>query len=185
MSMLDRLVKNYESFVQLPWTPNLPAKQRVWFAVYPPSEERQIRTLLPEFENATISARHTWHLVDITTEPAAWISRHEYREGLFAEPSAMTNIEQELRSAIVSVITEACQSEGVTNNSVVAVLGAASLFGLTHVSGVVSGVEEHVRGRLLVFFPGSFEHNLYRFMDARDGFNYMAVPITCDERIAR
>lgn len=184
MSMIDRLVKNYESFVQLPWAPSLPSKQRVWFAVYPPSEERQVRTLLPEFESATISARHTWHAVDITSEPAAWISRHEFREGLFAEPSAMANIEEEIRSAIVSVMTAACQAEGVTGNSVVAVLGAASLFGFTHVSGVISGVEDHVKGRLLVFFPGSFEHNLYRFMDARDGFNYMAVPITCDERIA-
>ena len=30
-------------------------------------------------------------------------------------------------------------------------------------------------------FPGDYERNLYRFMDARDGFNYMAVPITCAE----
>ena len=185
MSILDRLVMNYESFVQLPWTATLPAKQRVWFAVYPPSEERQLRVLLPEFESATISAKHDWHLIDITTEPAAWISRHEYREGLFAEPSAMTNVEEEMRLDIVSVIAGACQKDGVTNNSVVAVFGMSSLFGFTHVSGVVSGVEERIKGRLLVFFPGSFERNLYRFMDARDGFNYMAVPITCDERISR
>ncbi len=185
MSMLDRLVTNYESFVQLPWTPNLSGKQRVWFAVYPPSEERQLRTKLPEFESATISSRHSWHLVDITSEPAAWIARHEYREELFAQPSAMTNIEQEMRSAIISKVAAACQAEGVAQNSVVAVLGTASLFGFTHVSGVVSEVEEYIRGRLLLFFPGSFERNLYRFMDARDGFNYMAVPITCEERIAR
>jgi hypothetical protein len=185
MSMLDRLVKNYESFVQLPWATSLPSKQRVWFAVYPPSEERQLRILLPEFESATITAKHTWHLLDITAEPAAWISRHEYREGLFAEPSAMTDVEEEMRSSIISAISGACQADKVTQNSVVAVLGAASLFGFTHVSGVMFGVEEAIRGRLLLFFPGSFERNIYRFMDARDGFNYMAVPITCDERISR
>ena len=33
-------------------------------------------------------------------------------------------------------------------------------------------------GRLVVFFPGQFEQNNYRLLDARDGWNYLAVPIT-------
>ena len=33
----------------------------------------------------------------------------------------------------------------------------------------------------VVLFPGEYRHNVYRFMDARDGFNYMAVPITSSE----
>ena len=46
---------------------------------------------------------------------------------------------------------------------------------------LVERVEDSVRGRLLVLFPGEFAGNVYRFMDARDGFNYMAVPITSTE----
>jgi hypothetical protein len=49
------------------------------------------------------------------------------------------------------------------------------------VSSLMERVEDTVRGRLLVFFPGEYTGNVYRFMDARDGFNYLAVPITSAE----
>jgi hypothetical protein len=49
------------------------------------------------------------------------------------------------------------------------------------ISSLIDRVEDSVRGRLLVFFPGEYTKNVYRFMDARDGFNYMAVPITSTE----
>ena len=39
----------------------------------------------------------------------------------------------------------------------------------------------HIRGRLLVFFPGVYEQNNYRLLDARDGWNYHAVPITASD----
>ena len=45
----------------------------------------------------------------------------------------------------------------------------------------IERIEDSVRGRLLVFFPGEHAGNIYRFMDARDGFNYMAIPITSAE----
>ena len=60
----------------------------------------------------------------------------------------------------------------------VAVLGSGSLFGFTRLSQVLKLVEADVRGRLVVFFPGQYEQNNYRLLDARDGWNYMAVPIT-------
>jgi len=36
-----------------------------------------------------------------------------------------------------------------------------------------------VEGRLLVFFPGEYhpENHTYRLLDARDGWNYLAVPL--------
>ena len=33
---------------------------------------------------------------------------------------------------------------------------------------------------LSIFFPGQYEQNNYRLLDARDGWNYLAVPITLD-----
>ena len=39
-------------------------------------------------------------------------------------------------------------------------------------------VQNDIPGRLLVFFPGTYEDNIYRLLDARDGWNYHAVPIT-------
>ena len=60
----------------------------------------------------------------------------------------------------------------------IAVFGAASLFGLARVSQVLRMIEGDIRGRLVFFFPGHFERNNYRLLDARDGWNYLAVPIT-------
>ena len=65
--------------------------------------------------------------------------------------------------------------------SVVAIIGLATLFDFMRVSSLIERVEDSVRGRLLVLFPGEYAGNVYRFMDARDGFNYMAVPITSVE----
>jgi len=61
---------------------------------------------------------------------------------------------------------------------VVAVSGVASLFGFMRVSRLMELVEDSICGRLLVLFPGAYEDNNYRLLDARDGWNYHAVPIT-------
>jgi len=42
-------------------------------------------------------------------------------------------------------------------------------------------VEADIRGRLLVFFPGVYEQDNYRLLDARDGWNYLAIPITASD----
>ena len=49
------------------------------------------------------------------------------------------------------------------------------------VSELVAKAESKIRGRLLVFFPGAYENNNYRLLDARKGWNYLAVPITSEE----
>jgi hypothetical protein len=181
MSQINNLLKNYRRHVGIPWQSNLAGRQRVWFAVYPPSEERRLRAQIREFEIASLEAKHHWKLVDITDLPAIWLAAHEYREAYFEEPSALNMIEEDLKSHVVSSLKEACQAHDADKDAVVALLGTGSLFGFTHVSSVIMDLEESIRGRLLVFFPGEYERNVYRFMDARDGFNYMAVPITCSE----
>lgn len=167
----------------MPWSGRLAGKQRVWFAVYPPSEERRIRAHVQEFQLATIDAKHKWHLVDITDWPAKWLAAHPHADGYFAAPSAFSAIEEDFRAGVAEVIRDALCASDVDPETIVAVQGVGALFGYTHVSSVIAGVEDSIRGRLLVFFPGEYERNLYRFMDARDGFNYMAVPITSNESV--
>ena len=82
---------------------------------------------------------------------------------------------------------------GILNTSMVTIVGVAlitvlgtlvgiaSLFDFIKVARLIGRIEDSLRGRLLVFFPGEYRQNVYRFMDARDGFNYMAVPITSSE----
>lgn len=183
MSQIGRLVANYQRFVKLPWSAHLAGSQRVWFAVYPPAEERRLRVRLQEFEAATIEAGHGWRSVDITSAPARWLGAHAEREGCFAEPEALVTLEEELQQQVVCELRQACEADGVEGNTVLAVVGAGSLFGFISVSAVVRKLEDSIRGRLLVFFPGEYERNILRIMDAHDGFNYLGVPITCSERL--
>jgi len=184
VSQINQLIENYKRFILLPWTKNLAGIQRVLFAVYPPPEERRMRASITEFEIATREAEKKWQLIDITHAPARWLGKHDYREAYFADPEALSTVEEEFKMKIISDLRESCQAKDIDEQTVLAVLGAGSLFGFTYVSGIVAGLESHIKGRLLIFFPGEYERSLYRFMDARDGFNYMAVPITCTKRMA-
>ena len=56
--------------------------------------------------------------------------------------------------------------------------GVGGLYGFTYLHEVLKAVEPLIRGRVVVFFPGSYDQNTYRLLDARDGWNYMATPIT-------
>lgn len=178
MNAIDRLIANYQRLVVLPWSPHLAGRQRVWFAIYPPVEERRLRARLQHFETATLEARHGWHLVDLTSLVPEWLANHEYRDGIFAEPQYCSP-GSEVEELTIERLKHACQTEDA--NAVMAVTGLASLFDFIRVSRVLDAVETDIRGRLLVFFPGEYQHNTYRFMNARDGFNHMALPITSIE----
>ena len=80
---------------------------------------------------------------------------------------------------VAETIQTALSEKEVDENTLVAVSGVASLFGLTQVSSVLESLT--IRGRLLVFFPGERDGANYRLMDARDGWNYLAIPITAQE----
>lgn len=177
MNTIDRLHDNYSRQVRLPWSTNMAGKQRVWFAVYPPIEERRVRARLPQFEAATLEAGHGWSTVDLTGLLPEWLAAHEYREGIFAEPEYFT-VGSEIEDLAVARVRQACANEDIHVDSVVAVTGLAALFDFMRVSSLIERVEDSVLGRLLIFFPGEYAGNVYRFKDARDGFNYMAVPIT-------
>lgn len=180
MSAIDRLLSNYSRQVRLPWSANMAGMQRVWFAVYPPAEERRVRARLPQFEAFTLEANHGWITVDLTRLLPEWLAIHEYREAIFAEPEYFS-VNSELEDLAVERVRQACASEEANAASVLAVTGLATLFDFMRVSSLINRVEDSVRGRLLVLFPGEYAGNVYRFMDARDGFNYMAVPITTTE----
>jgi hypothetical protein len=92
-------------------------------------------------------------------------------------------LEEDLQQQVVSELRQACEADGVEGNTVLGVVGAGSLFGFISVSAVVRELEDSIPGRLLVFFPGEYERNILRIMDAHDGFNYLGVPITCSERL--
>lgn len=180
MSAVDRLLTNYSRQVRLPWTANMSGKQRVWFAVYPPAEERRLRARLPQFEALTLEAKHGWTSVDLTSLLPEFLAAHKYRQSIFQNPQHLrAGTDLEVRAA--ALVKGVFSREEADATSVVALTGLASLFDFMRVSSLIDRVEDSVPGRLLTFFPGEYAGNVYRFMDARDGFNYMAVPITSME----
>lgn len=147
--------------------------------VYDKELERTLRARKLAFETATREAGHDWYEVDLSTTFAEWMAADDYRDEYFASPEDLQlKLEAEFPGYVAERLRETLQEADVTTNAVVAVLGVGTLFGFARISQILKMVEADIRGRLVVFFPGQFERNNYRLLDARDGWNYLAVPIT-------
>ena len=103
----------------------------------------------------------------------------DYREEYFRSPSDLTiKLETDFVQYAAGQLRKALTSPVADENTVVAANGVASLYGFSRVSLLLKEVENDIRGRLALFFPGEYENQNYRLLDARDGWNYLAVPIT-------
>lgn len=182
MGHVEELAARYGSHIAPPWQRNLAGDQKVIMVVYPKEDERRLRARIGLFEEATTSAGHGWRHVDLTTSFATWMSQTEYRDAYFEEPESL---DMKLRSAFVrhvaDAILDALNADDADETAVVAVQGVATLYGFVRVSLVLKEVVKSIKGRLLVFFPGEYENNNYRLLGARDGWNYLAVPITLQD----
>ncbi|WP_456429836.1 BREX protein BrxB domain-containing protein [Rhodocaloribacter sp.] len=176
MSKLDRLLKRYEATVRLPWKKNLAGAQKVWFLIYDPAEERRLRAHLDEFKLATRRAGHTWILCDLTDSFPRWMAKQEYRTSYFEDPEVASVLPPIYLEALADQVHTALQQADA--QTVVAVLGVGTLFGFVRFSDVLERVQKDIRGRMVVFFPGTYHQHTYRLLDAREGWDYLAVPIT-------
>lgn len=174
-SRIDRLVDRYATHCAFPWEPHLAGPQKVWFAIYDKTDELKLRYRLPAFDLATREAGHGFHLVDLTDTFGRWLSGLDYLEAIFAEPELLAPAYPQYLDHLVSEIR--ATFEQATPNDIVALLGVGCLFPMVRVAELVGALAPHVPGRLLVFFPGEYQDNNYRLLDARDGWNYLAVPL--------
>lgn len=182
MAKVERLLNAYEGFVSSRWVERVSPEERVWFALYEPREERRLRLRLDAFEEATVRSGHAWSICDLTDEFACWMAAQEYREGYFESPEDLTqDLLDDFAEHVAGAIKDVLRSPAANEDSVVAVYGVGSLFGLLRVSRLLEMVSPGIRGRLLVLFPGEHSGGSYRLLDARDGWNYLAVPITAQE----
>jgi Domain of unknown function (DUF1788) len=173
---IDDLIRAYGRFVGHPWKANLPGPQRVWMAVYSPAHERRVRHRIAEFELATRQAGHWWRLLDLTDAFPAWLGSLEYVESYFEDPEALSIALGDFVETVVNDVNGFL--EGTDDEEVAAILGVGALYPYCRVSQIIEAVNASIPGRLLVFFPGEYSNNVYRLLNARDGWNYMAVPIT-------
>jgi len=185
MSRIDLLRKNYQRICGLPWDRNVAGPQRVWLAVYDKDDERKLRLRLGLFREATEQVGHRWHDIDCTDAFANWLANapySNYAESYFESPSRLGSAPlAAFKKSVAGDLSKALQSAEAAEDTVVALYGVASLFGFLRISELLPLVEGHIRGRLLVFFPGVYEQDNYRLLDARDGWNYHAVPIVASE----
>ena len=185
MGRIEDLAAKYRRHIAIPWQRNLSGDQKTIFIVYPKNDERQLRIRTDAFAMETSKANHSWKLVDLTTAFAEWMASEDYRDEYFEDPDALEmSLEHGFTGYVSNRIREQLLADDATEDSVVAVLGAGSLFGLTRLSLVLRQVINDVRGRLVLFFPGEYENSNYRLLDARDGWNYLAVPITLHDGVS-
>ena len=182
MAKVEGLLAAYERFVSFPWAERVSPAERVWFALYEPREERRLRLRLDAFEEVTVRAGHAWVVCDLTDEFARWMAAQKYREGYFESPEDMTeDLLDDFAEHTAEAVISALRQPKAGEDSVVAIRGVGSLYGLLRVSRLLEMVSSEIRGRLLVFFPGEHDGGSYRLLDARDGWNYLAIPITAQE----
>jgi hypothetical protein len=187
VNKIDILYNNYKQVCARPWKARVSGAERVWFAVYDKEDERRIRRAIDRFEEATLSLGYHWKRIDLTDAFAEWLtaeSRRDFAEGYFRNPSLLSEAAlNEFRSSLVaSLIGEFHEIPANERERTVAALtGIASLYEFARISDIVPKIEDSVPGRLLIFFPGSRDKQNYRLLDARDGWNYHALPITCDK----
>lgn len=150
--------------------------------VYPPKDERRLRARVGDFEIATVKSGHEWLLIDLTNAFGTWLGAHPYREAYFETPEYLSDAAlEEFGKHVRDYAVSSLISGQATVDTAVILLGVGTLFPFYRVSRLVNDLAESIEGRLVVMFPGERDDSNYRLLEARDGWNYLATPITATE----
>lgn len=175
MNSFDEILSAYTKQVVLPWANDTPPAGRIWVVWYEKAMQRRFTGRLSEFEHATRKAGRGWHQLDLAPWFGRWIAEHEFFDGLVEQPKELRGLLPDIEDSLVIEVRKAL--EACTSNDVLALDGCGALFGVARVSTIIGRVADYVPGRLMVGFPGKHSGGVYRLLDARDGWNYHAIPI--------
>ena len=186
MSRIDSLVAKYRRRASLPLRPERSLSQRVWFVVYEPEEERRMLTRIPEFELATRDAGLHWRSVSLAQAFTDWLDTFDADERnmcldtpAIVEGYADSGLIDFLVNRAAAVIDAVPEAE--RDKTVFAVTGLMELYDFVHVSVLIEKLPATTPGVVLIFFPGEWEGNTYRFLRARTGWDYLGVPILAED----
>lgn len=178
MSKVNALLKQFRGVMREPWASSLSGEEKVWFLVFDPSELRRVKFSLDEFEIATKDSGREWRLISLKHVFTDWMAQHEYKEAYFEGPEYIKDaLEGDFKEFVLSYLNSQMEVKN-SENTLVVLDDAAAIFGFLKLSEVINAISKNLKGRLMVLFPGEFSSNQYRLMDARDGWNYLARPIT-------
>jgi hypothetical protein len=175
LSTVEELLDDFKKRLAVPWRDDEPAAGRVWILWYDKAHERRVRGRLREFQLAAEQAGKGWREFDIAPRFGIWVAQQPWFERLAKRPGTLPTVIPQFEEHLAGTIKAELAACGA--NDILALTGVASLFGLTRASALIDKIVATVRGRLLVTFPGAHRGGIYRLLDARDGWNYLAVPI--------
>ena len=178
-SKIDQLLAAYEVVVNEPWSGTLSGQERVWFLVYDPAEQRKVDLRIGDFETATLKSGKRWINISLKKCFPTWMAAHDYKEEYFMEPELLVDqLKDDFKQFAINYLIGEIDRQGADELTLVAVRDISSLFGFNRMSDILNGASKAFKGRMLIFFPGEFDKNHYRLLDARDGWSYLARPIT-------
>ena len=151
--------------------------------VYPPEDERRLGPQLPEFELATKDVGLEWIKIDLSGSFAEWLDSSEDKDAIIGDPELVETYADAgyidfIRLRLSDVVAQ--QNSKDLDRTVFALTGLIELYDFIHVSRIIDALDPKFPGVLLLFFPGERENNNYRFLSARDGWDYLAVPILAE-----
>ena len=175
MSTVENLLCAFRNRLLVPWRDDEAPAGRVWILWYDKGHERRVRGRIDEFRLATEQAGKGWMELDLAPLFGEWVARQKWFERAAAKPNTLSTVMPQFERELSDRVREALTKWG--ENDLLVLTGAAALFGLTRASTLVSNVAATIPGRLMLTFPGTHQGGIYRLLDARDGWNYLAVPI--------
>jgi hypothetical protein len=176
---IELLIEAFTKVVKEPWSSALSGQERIWFLVYDPAEQRKIDLHMGEFETASIRAGKKWKSISMKYCFPTWMANHEYKEDYFSNPEYIVDqLEAEFIPYAIQFLKNELAQIDQDEHTLIALKDVSALFGFARLSEILKSCDKVFKGRLLIFFPGEFEQNHYRLLDARDGWDYLARPIT-------
>jgi hypothetical protein len=148
---------------------------------YDKANERRVRGRLGEFREVAERSGKGWREFDLAPCFGTWVAHQKWFDRAAKRPSTLTMVIPHFEDDLVRQVREALAACGP--NDLLALTSVASLFGLTRASKLIAGVADAIPGRMVVTFPGTHQAGIYRLLDARDGWNYLAVPIPSPELV--
>jgi hypothetical protein len=181
LSNVEDLLTEFRKRLAVPWRVDETPAGRVWILWYDKAQERRVRGRVQEFRLAAEQAGKGWREFDIAPRFGAWVAQQPWFERLAKRPAALPTVIPEFEDHLAETIRGELRACGA--NDILVLTGIASLFGLTRASSLIDKIVASVPGRVLVMFPGAHQGGIYRLLDGRDGWNYLAVPIPSTDRV--
>lgn len=175
MSTVEELLAAFRRRLDVPWRPDEPPAGRVWILWYAKEHERRVHGRLGEFSEAARDAGKGWWEFDLAPLFGKWVAAQRWFERAAKKPSTLSTVLPQFEQHLVGQVRTELDQCGP--DDLLVLTGVASLFGLLRSSTLIAQVTDRVPGRLVVTFPGTHQGGIYRLLDARDGWNYLAVPI--------